>query len=76
MMIGSGYYGELVINGDLTLRWVSQFASMSFFLYIVYELLVGPAAATASEPNPEIAKMIGTAEVMAMKESHSKKVLS
>ena len=65
-MIGSGYYGELVINGDLTLRWVSQFASMSFFLYIVYELLVGLAAATASEPNPEIAKMIGTAEVMAV----------
>ena len=76
LMIGSGYYGELVINGDLTLRWVSQFASMSFFLYIVYELLVGLAAATASEPNPEIAKMIGTAEVMAMRESHSKKVLS
>merc|ERR1712050_302840 len=37
---------------------------MSFFLYIVYELLVGLAAATASEPNPEIAKKIGTAQVM------------
>merc|ERR1711972_1020107 len=36
MMIVSGYYGELVITGDLTPRWVCWFASMSFFLYIVY----------------------------------------
>merc|ERR1711979_114709 len=40
-MITSGYYGELVVTGDLTPRWVCWFASMSFFLYIVYELLVG-----------------------------------
>ena len=66
LMMASGYYGELVVTGDLTPRWVCWFASMSFFLYIVYELLVGLAAATASEPNPEIAKMIGTAEVMAV----------
>merc|ERR1719413_231056 len=64
LMIVSGYYGELVVTGDLTPRWVCWFASMSFFLYIVYELLVGLAAATASEPNPEIAKKIGTAQVM------------
>merc|ERR1719291_70418 len=32
-------------TGDLTPRWVCWFASMSFFLYIVYELLVGLAAA-------------------------------
>merc|ERR1712203_669279 len=64
MMIISGYYGELVITGDPTPRWVCWFASMAFFLYIVYELLVGLSAATASEPNPEIAKKIGTAQVM------------
>merc|ERR1712061_980628 len=64
LMIVSGYYGELVVTGDLTPRWGCWFASMSFFLYIVYELLVGLAAATASEPNPEIAKKIGTAQVM------------
>merc|ERR1712190_604358 len=64
LMIVSGYYGELVVTGDLTPRWACWFASMSFFLYIVYELLVGLAAATASEPNPEIAKKIGTAQVM------------
>ena len=38
--------------------------SYHYILYIVYELLVGLAAATASEPNPEIAKKIGTAQVM------------
>merc|ERR1712232_1310188 len=64
LMIISGYYGELVVTGDLTPRWVCWFASMSFFLYIVYELLVGLAAATASEADPEIASKIGTAQVM------------
>merc|ERR1711939_756007 len=37
LMIVSGYYGELVVTGDLTPRWHCWFASMSFFLYIVYE---------------------------------------
>merc|ERR1712003_314979 len=64
LMIVSGYYGELVVTGDLTPRWVCWFASMSFFLYIVYELLVGLAAATASEADPVIASKIGTAQVM------------
>merc|ERR1712084_145833 len=64
LMIASGYYGELVVTGDLTPRWVCWFLSMSFFLYIVYELLVGLAAATAAEPNPEIAKKIHAAQVM------------
>merc|ERR1712040_2516 len=64
LMIVSGYYGELVITGDLTPRWVCWFASMSFFLYIVYELLVGLSAATASEADPAIAGKIKTAQVM------------
>merc|ERR1712025_570814 len=64
LMIVSGYYGELVVTGDLTPRWVCWFASMSFFLYIVYELLVGLAAATASEADPVIQGKIGTAQVM------------
>merc|ERR1711972_887282 len=64
LMIVSGYYGELVVTGDLTPRWVCWFASMSFFLYIVYELLVGLAAATAAEADPVIASKIGTAQVM------------
>merc|ERR1712061_795298 len=64
MMIVSGYYGELVITGDLTPRWVCWFASMAFFLYIVYELLVGLSAATASEADPAVAGKIKTAQVM------------
>merc|ERR1712196_50177 len=64
LMIVSGYYGELVISGDLTPRWMCWFASMAFFLYIVYELLVGLAAATASETDQDIKGKIKAAQVM------------
>merc|ERR1712203_916390 len=64
LMIVSGYYGELVVTGDLTPRWVCWFLSMAFFLYIVYELLVGLSAATASEADPAVAGKIRTAQVM------------
>merc|ERR1712054_704389 len=64
LMIVSGYYGELVVTGDLTPRWHCWFVSMAFFLYIVYELLVGLSAATASESDPKIAAKIKTAQVM------------
>jgi len=64
LMIISGYYGELVITGDLTPRWACWFLSMVFFLYIVYELLVGLSAATNLEADPVIAGKIRTAQVM------------
>merc|ERR1711997_166125 len=64
LMIASGYYGELVITGDLTPRWLCWFLSMSFFLYIVYEMLVGLSAATASEADPVIKGKIQTAQIM------------
>jgi len=64
LMIVSGYYGELVVTGDLTPRWMCWFLSMAFFLNIVYELLVGLAAATASEPDATIAGKIKVAQVM------------
>merc|ERR1712025_281583 len=64
LMIVSGYYGELVITGDLTPRWRCWGASMLFFLYIVYELLVGLAAATNLETDPEIKSKIKVAQVM------------
>merc|ERR1711937_985041 len=64
LMIVSGYYGELVVTGDLTPRWVCWFISMGFFLYIVYELLVGLAAATESEKDAVIKGKIRTAQVM------------
>merc|ERR1711994_1006348 len=64
LMICSGYYGELVVTGDLTPRWACWFLSMMFFLYIVYEMLVGLSAATNMEADPEIAGKIKTAQVM------------
>jgi len=64
LMIVSGYYGELVITGDLTPRWMCWFLSMTFFLYIVYELLVGLSDATNSEADPQIKGKIQTAQVM------------
>merc|ERR1712046_310055 len=64
LMIVSGYYGELVVTGDLTPRWGCWFLSMGFFLYIVYELLVGLSAATESEADPVISGNIKTAQIM------------
>jgi len=64
LMIVSGYYGELVVTGDLTPRWMCWFISMVFFLYIVYELLVGLSDATNSEADPVIKGKIQTAQVM------------
>merc|ERR1711988_96338 len=64
LMIASGYYGELVIKGDLSPRWMCWFASMCFFLYIVQELLFGLAEATNSEADPVIAGKIRVAQVM------------
>merc|ERR1719150_3708700 len=64
LMIVSGYYGELVVTGDLTPRWACWFLSMAFFLYIVYELLVGLSAATNMEADPVIAGKIKTAQIM------------
>jgi len=64
LMIASGYYGELVVTGDLTPRWICWFLSMGFFLYIVFELLVGLSAATNSEADPIIKDKIKVAQVM------------
>jgi len=64
LMIASGYYGELVVSGDLTPRWMCWFLSMIFFLYIVNELLNGLAEATAAEADPVIAGKIRNAQVM------------
>jgi len=64
LMIVSGYYGELTVSGDLGPRWACWFLSMAFFLYIVYELLVGLSAATASESDPEIRSKIQLAQIV------------
>merc|ERR1711893_198072 len=64
LMIVSGYYGELVVTGDLTPRWACWFLSMAFFLYIVYELLVGLAAATEQEPDKVVKEAIKSAQLV------------
>merc|ERR1712028_308922 len=64
LMIISGYYGELVVTGDLTPRWACWFLSMCFFLYIVYELLVGLSAATNAESDAVVKGKIQTAQLM------------
>ena len=63
-MIVSGYYGELYITGDLSMRLNCWFLSMAFFLYIVYELLVGLSQATNSEAVPTIKGNIQLAQVL------------
>merc|ERR1719506_3207166 len=64
LMIVSGYYGELTVTGDLTPRWICWFISMVFFLYIVYELLVGLSAATNSETDSNVKGKIQTAQIV------------
>merc|ERR1712070_277598 len=64
LMIVSGYYGELVVTGDLGPRWKCWFLSMAFFLYIVFELLVGLASTTNSETDSVIKGKIRTAQIM------------
>merc|ERR1712211_229126 len=64
LMIVSGYYGELLVTGDLGPRWKCWYASMAFFLYIVYELLLGLSAATNEESDPVIRGKIRVAQVM------------
>merc|ERR1711874_633622 len=64
LMIVSGYYGELVVTGDLTPRWACWALSMCFFLYIVFELLVGLKSATDSENDPAIKDKIALAQLM------------
>jgi len=64
LMIVSGYYGELIITGDLTPRWNCWYVSMVFFLYIVFELLFGLWGARSLEEDPVVKGKILTAQIM------------
>merc|ERR1712039_1068747 len=64
LMIVSGYYGELTVSGDLSARWKCWYLSMAFFLYIVYELLLGLSGATQSESDPQIKRKIQLAQLV------------
>merc|ERR1711948_23812 len=58
MGIAVGYPGELIVEGDLTIRFMCFFFSFMVFLYIVYKLLVGLQGAIQKETNPEVAAML------------------
>jgi bacteriorhodopsin len=62
LMICNGYPGELVVEGDLGVRWFFWAFSLCPFLYVVYELLVGMAAATNAETSPVVKEMIQRAQ--------------
>jgi len=64
LMIAIGYPGELVMDEDnLGKRWMYWGGAMVPFVFIVYDLLIGLSAATASESDPEIAKKIKLAQI-------------
>jgi len=58
LMIALGYPGELIIEGDLGVRFMFWAAAMLPFLYVVYTLLIGLKGAIASEGNPAVASML------------------
>jgi bacteriorhodopsin len=62
LMIVTGYYGELIVTGNLGPRWTCWYVSMVFFLYIVYEMMLGLSAATAKE-SAEVASKIRVAQI-------------
>ena len=64
LTIVSGYYGQLVVIGDLGPRWRCWYISIAFFLYIVYKLLIGLLFATNEEAVPVIRGKIATAQMM------------
>ena len=58
LMIILGYPGELIIEGDLSVRWMWWTLAMIPFMYVVYTLLVGLSGAIASESDPAVAAML------------------
>merc|ERR1712157_116099 len=62
LMVILGYPGELIVEGNLAERWKFWAAAMVPFCYIVYELLVGLAAATASETDPRVRDLVFRAQ--------------
>jgi len=62
LMIILGYPGETVLDSPGN-RWFWWTLSMIPFLYIVYTLMVGLAAATASESDPRVRGLVRFAKV-------------
>ena len=64
LLVVSGSYGGLVVTGDTTPRWICWFVPILLFCYIVHELPVGLATATAQEADPEIRSRIQITQVV------------
>jgi len=62
LMIIVGYPGELIVEGSLQTRWLYWGVALVPFCYIVYELLVGLAAATNAEANDKVKGLIFRAQ--------------
>jgi len=62
MMIILGYPGELIVSGNLGLRWQYWGMAMLPFMYIVYTLLIGLADATEAENDRNIKGLIQRAQ--------------
>jgi len=58
LMIVLGYPGELIIEGDLNVRWMWWTLAMIPFLYVVHTLLIGLQGAIKEEKNEEVAKKL------------------
>ena len=54
---------ELIFSGFLTLRWYSWLLVMPFFLFMIRTSLVGLAAATNAEADPNVKGQIRSAQV-------------
>merc|ERR1719265_330911 len=63
LMIAVGYPGELIMEGNLSQRWMYWGVAMVFFSYIVYELLVGLSGATNAEPDDTVRGLIKNAQI-------------
>jgi len=62
LMICTGYPGELVVEGNLGVRWLYWAIAICPFLYVVYELLVGMSASTNAESDPVTKALIQRAQ--------------
>merc|ERR1711973_1063599 len=58
IMIAIGYPGELIVEGNLWVRWLFWALALVPFCSIVQELLVGLAGATNAEPNDTVRALI------------------
>jgi len=62
LMIILGYPGELIVQGNLGVRWMYWAAAMVPFLFVVHTLLVGLSAATQAETSESVRALVFQAQ--------------